>query len=70
MSPYNVSAFCLKLMRHYDVRKSPSPATEQMLVCAVSDNARGIYTHMFVVLSEEYFSWSYPTHLFSDIVIH
>ena len=55
MSPYNVSAFCLKLMRHYDVRKSPSPATEQMLVCAVSDNARGIYTHMFVVLSEEYF---------------
>ena len=33
------------------------------------DNTRGIYPHMFVVLSEEYFSRYYPTHLFSDIMI-
>ena len=33
------------------------------------DKARGIYSHMFVVLSEEYYSRYYPTHLFSAIVI-
>ena len=36
---------------------------------SLASRARGIYSHMFVVLSEEYFSRYYPTHLFSAIVI-
>ena len=57
-------------MRHYDVVTKSGCLLRLIVWSLVSgDNARGIYSRMFVVLSEEYFSRYYPTHLFSAIVI-